>query len=330
VTIETALHDESKVTAEVVVDDVKPEAADVVSLVLRRADGRSLPPWEPGSHIDLILPSGLVRQYSLCGDARDTSAYRVAVLRERNSRGGSEEVHRLTIGQRLYIRGPRNNFDLVGGPDYLFLAGGIGITPIISMIHDASIRGSGWRLVYGGRSRKSMAFIDELQVLRDGAVQIICYDEQGYPDFAHEIAALKPGGVIYACGPSAMLAAVEQHCQRLECVERLHVERFTADRQLARGVTNGDGDCEFEVELARTGVVLKVAAGESLLHVIRTAVPSVLYSCEEGYCGTCETGVLSGVPDHRDEVLTDEEQAVGDTMMICVGRSKTARIVLDI
>jgi ferredoxin-NADP reductase len=330
VTIETVQRTDAQAVTEVVVDAIEPEAAGVVSLILRRPDSGALPPWNAGSHIDVILPSGIVRQYSLCGDPQNSDVYRIAVLREPNSRGGSEEVHGLTVGQVIAIRGPRNTFALVGAPSYLFLAGGIGITPIISMIREVIERGARWRLIYGGRSRKSMAFLDELQALGSTAIEIACYDEHGYPDFASEIAALDARTVIYACGPPSMLTKLEGQCQELRRDPMLHFERFTADRQMARPRQGAEEDGEFEVELAKTGVTLKVGPGESLLHVIRTVVPTILYSCEEGYCGTCETRVLSGIPDHRDEVLSDEERDAGDTMMICVGRSKTTRIVLDV
>jgi ferredoxin-NADP reductase len=330
VTDEAVPHETLGAVCDVVVEDVKREAAEVVSLVLRRTDGTALPSWAPGAHVDVILPSGLVRQYSLCGDAGDSSTYRIAVLREANSRGGSEEVHRLTAGQALSIREPRNNFALTDAANYLFLAGGIGITPILPMLRDACQRGAQWRLVYGGRSRKSMAFLDEVLALSGGSVDVVCEDESGYPDFESEISKLGRGSAIYACGPLAMLTAVEQQCAQTGHDDVLHLERFTADSRLTSAYVSEQENEVFEVELARTGAVLHVGPSESLLHVIRTVVPSVLYSCEEGYCGTCETRVLSGVPDHRDEVLTDEERAAGKTMMICVGRSKTARIVLDI
>lgn len=329
-TVEVPLHEKLGAVCDVVVEDVTREATEVVSLVLRRVDGGALPSWTPGAHIDVILPSGLVRQYSLCGDAQDSSTYRIAVLREPNSRGGSEEVHRLTAGQTLSIRGPRNNFALTAAANYLFLAGGIGITPILPMLREVRQRGAQWRLVYGGRSRKSMAFLDEVLALIGGSVDLVFEDERGYPDFESEIAKLGPDSAIYACGPPAMLAAVDQHFMQTGRAEILHLERFTTDSRLTSADVGERAGETFEVELARTGVALRVGPGESLLHVIRTVVPSVLYSCEEGYCGTCETRVLSGVPEHHDEVLTDEERAAGKTMMICVGRSKTARIVLDI
>lgn len=329
-TDEAVPHEKLGAVCDVVVENVKREATEVLSLVLRRMDGTALPSWAPGAHIDVTLPSDLVRQYSLCGDAGDTSTYRIAVLREPNSRGGSEEVHRLTAGQTLSIRGPRNHFALTDAANYLFLAGGIGITPILPMLRDARQQGAQWRLVYGGRTRKSMAFLDEVQALSGGSVDVVCEDERGYPDFESEIAKLGPASAIYACGPPAMLTVVEQQCKQTGRADVLHLERFAADSSpTSAGVSEQENEA-FEVELARTGVVLRVGPSESLLHVIRTVVPSVLYSCEEGYCGTCETRVLSGVPDHRDEVLTDEERAAGTTMMICVGRSQTARIVLDI
>lgn len=321
---------EGSARRDVTIRAVAEEAAEVVSLILQASDGERLPSWAAGAHIDVLLPSGLVRQYSLCGDTEDTSTYRIAILREPNSRGGSEEVHRLVAGQTLSIRGPRNNFALSDAVEYLFLAGGIGITPILPMLREARRRGGHRRLVYGGRSRKSMAFLDEVQSIEAISVDIVCEDERGYPDLEREIGRLTARAALYACGPPAMLAAIEQKCRDTGRNAALHIERFTSTADPGGPDTAAGSNDGFEVELAKSGLVLQVPAGETLLHVIRAAVPSVLYSCEEGHCGTCETRVLDGVPDHRDTVLTDEEHAAGETMMICVGRSKSRRLVLDI
>ncbi|MFC0438871.1 PDR/VanB family oxidoreductase [Kutzneria buriramensis] len=296
-------------------------ADGVVLLTLRHPEGHPLPDWTPGAHIDLVL-HGLVRQYSLCGDPRTTSIMQVAVLRESSSRGGSRHVHDVLVaGQLIEVHGPRNHFPLVEAKRYLFIAGGIGITPILPMIAQVAAAGSDWRLVYGGRTRPSMAFREELERRHPGNVEIRPQNEHGLLDVRALFAEPDDDTAVYCCGPEPLLAAVEQHCT----AGALHLERF-APRTGAR-----DGPCqEFDVELARTGAVLGVPADQSILEAVERSGVSVLSSCREGTCGTCETAVLSGTPDHRDSVLTDEERAANDMMMICVSRSCSPRLVLDL
>ncbi|MET9323111.1 PDR/VanB family oxidoreductase [Streptomyces sp. NPDC003038] len=312
---------------ELLVQRAEWEAEDVLGLVLVDPEGKDLPAWAPGAHLDLTLPSGTVRQYSLCGDPADRGAYRIGVLREPQGRGGSEEVHRTRLeGTRLTFDGPRNLFPLVAAERYLFVAGGIGITPILSMIRALGEpgRSADWSLVYGGRSLRSMAYVDEVAELSRGTAVLVPQDRLGLPDLDELLGDLPQGTSVYCCGPEGLLRAVEERCARLLPPGSLHVERFTA---AAGGQVTDSG---FEVELRGTGVTLRVPPDKSLLQVVREAVPSVLYSCEQGHCGTCETPVLEGEPLHRDEYLTDEERSAGDTMMICVGRSKSARLVLDL
>jgi ferredoxin-NADP reductase len=308
---------------EVMLDRKEVVADGVVRLTLRHPDGDALPAWEPGAHLDLLLGNDLVRQYSLCGDPADRSVLRVAVLREPNGRGGSGYVHdRLQAGDRLRIRGPRNNFGLVEANRYLFIAGGIGITPIVPMVAAAEQRGADWRLVYGGRTRASMAFRDELCRDYGDRVSIWPQDETGLLDLESLLSGPDQETAIYCCGPEPLLAAVETHCARWPR-GALHVERFTP-----RPDAGPSGS--FEVELARSGRTLVVPAGRSVLEVVEDAGVGVLSSCREGTCGTCETVVLGGTPDHRDSLLTEDEKAAGDTMMICVSRSSGARLVLDL
>lgn len=289
--------------------------------------GDTLPPWEPGAHIDLVLPSGTVRQYSLCGDQADRGRYTVAVLRDPQSRGGSREVHDvLQAGDELTIRGPKNHFPLGDHDGYLFFAGGIGVTPLLAMARKVDAEGKPWRLIYGGRTRASMAYVDALQHLRNGRVDLVPQDTAGYPDLA---GALSEAGTwhVYTCGPEPMLKAVDETTQRLLGPDVLHFERFGAD---PNAVIEDEHDASFEVELVRSGVTLPVPSHQRLIEVVRKVVPNVPFSCEEGYCGSCETAVLAGIPLHRDTVLTDEERAANDTMMICVGRSKTPVLQLDL
>lgn len=297
-------------------------AEGVVALSLADARGGRLPPWEPGAHVDLVLGPALVRQYSLCGDPADRGSWRVAVLREPDGRGGSAHVHdRLPVGSSVRVRGPRNNFPLAEAPSYLFVAGGIGITPILPMVHQAAATGARWRLLYGGRRRESMAFLGELEGYGD-RVRVCPEDETGLLDLDAALGAAGPGTAVYCCGPEPLIAALESRRTAGWPAGTLHVERF-------RGAVAGASEA-FEVELKRSGHALPVPADRSILEVVEEAGVAVLSSCREGICGTCETEVLSGVPEHRDALLTPAEQAAGDTMMICVSRSRTPRLTLDL
>jgi ferredoxin-NADP reductase len=309
---------------DLVLEKKEAVADDVVRLVLRHPDGYELPAWAPGAHVDLVLADGLVRQYSLCGDPDDLSTLHVAVLREEAGRGGSRRVHdELGEGDVVHVRGPRNHFPLVQADRYLFIAGGIGITPILPMIAQVEASGADWKLVYGGRTRSSMAFRAELQDRYPGKVVLHPQDEAGLLDLPTLLA--DPGATaVYCCGPEGLLAAVEERCASLP-KGTLHVERFAPKEGAADGPRES-----FEVELAQSGTILTVPADRSVLDVVEDSGVQVLSSCQEGTCGTCETTVLSGIPDHRDSVLTDDEQAANDTMMICVSRSCSPRLVLEL
>ncbi|WP_409467851.1 PDR/VanB family oxidoreductase [Streptomyces sp. HC307] len=306
--------------AELVVDGRESVADGVLALTLRHPLGEELPAWEPGAHIDVVLGPDLERQYSLCGDPAERHAWRIAVLREIDGRGGSAYVHaELRRGDKVRVRGPRNHFALEPTPRYRFVAGGIGITPILPMLAAAEAAGAEWTLLYGGRTRNSMAFTEELGRYGD-RVTIAPQDETGLLDLAPVLDGLPDGTLVYCCGPGPLLDAVEASCPG----GVLRVERFRPREQ----ETGPDG--EFEVVLERTGRTLTVFPGVSVLDTVRAAGVEVLYSCTEGTCGTCETDVLDGTPDHRDSVLTDEERAAGETMMICVSRCRGARLVLDL
>ncbi|MGW2824511.1 PDR/VanB family oxidoreductase [Streptomyces sp. NPDC001443] len=309
---------------ELVVEQREFVAEGVLALTLRPPRGGLLPGWEPGAHIDLLLGPDLERQYSLCGDPADRTAWRIAVLREPAGRGGSAHVHeRLRQGDPVRVRGPRNHFALRPAPRYLFVAGGIGITPILPMVAAARARGARWSLLYGGRSRGSMAFAGELAGYGE-RVTVVPEDECGPLDLGAALDALPDGTLVYCCGPGALLDAVEARCP----AGVLHVERFRP-RQPPAGQEDASGG-EFEVELALSGRTLTVAPGVSVLEAVRAAGVEVLYSCTEGTCGTCETDVREGTPEHRDSVLTDQERAEGATMMICVSRCRGKRLVLEL
>lgn len=310
------------------VTQLRLEAAGVVSVVLRSPTGDRLPAWTPGAHVALTLPSGLVRQYSLCGPAEDAHSYTIAVLLVGDGRGGSLEIHqRLRIGELVEVGEPRNNFALSDAPGYLFLAGGVGITPILSMIESLRARSEPppSRLIYGGRSREAMAFLDRLHAVE--GVDVVPQDEAGLPDIAGALAESPPGTAVYCCGPPAMLAAVDEACARHpELV--LHIERFTA----AVGESAPPaGDGAFDVELARSGITVTVPADVSVLDAVLEVNPDVPFSCTAGFCGTCETKVLAGAVDHRDDLLSENERRANTTMMICVSRSAGGdKLTLDL
>ncbi|WP_414939627.1 PDR/VanB family oxidoreductase [Amycolatopsis sp. cmx-11-51] len=309
-------------TLRVAAKDVVAEG--VVSLVLKAADGARLPDWTPGSHIDLVLPGGLTRQYSLCGDRWNAHEYRVGVLRETDSRGGSAYVHdELRAGDTVGVSRPRNNFPLVPSKNYLFIAGGIGITPLLPMIHQAELTNADWNLVYGGRSRNSMAFRDELEVY-DEKVHIVPEDEQGRPDLQSWLGDVRDGLRVYCCGPAGLLDAVENACAPWPA-PTLWTERFSAPEQGAPV-----RDEPFDIVLARRGATVTVTQDMTVIDAMRTVGVDLLSSCMEGVCGTCETTVLDGVVDHRDALLTAEDRAAGDCMFPCVSRSCTDRLVLDL
>ncbi|MEU8710755.1 PDR/VanB family oxidoreductase [Streptomyces sp. NPDC048663] len=280
-------------------------------VVQLRLEGERLPGWEPGAHLDVVLPSGLVRQYSLCGDPADASSYTIAARLVADGRGGSREVHeRVTEGMELEVRGPRNRFPLAGADSYVFVAGGIGITPILSMVR-ALPPDARWRLLYCGRSRASMPFVAELA--GDERVTVVAEDEDGRPDL--DALTVPDGALVYCCGPQGLMAAVQ--------------ERFPAVRLERFGPSAGGADDQaFELELRRSGRTLTVPADSTVLAAVRAELPDTAYSCAQGFCGTCQQRVLAGEVDHRDELLTDAERA--DSMLICVSRAHGGRLVLDL
>jgi len=306
-------------------DDV---AEGVISLTLTAPDGGDLPAWTPGAHIDLLLDEGLVRQYSLCSSPGEPGAWRIGVLRDPRSRGGSECVHsKLVDGAPVRVRGPRNHFPLVHASRYQFIAGGIGITPIIPMIEEAEASGAEWSLVYGGRRRGSMAFTDELAAYGD-RIRICPQDEIGIIDLPSILGTPRDDTLVYCCGPEPLLAAVESASFGWPAGS-LHVERF-APKILTDEDHAGALDT-FEVICQRSGVtVVEMPADKSVLEVVEDAGIDVLASCCEGVCGTCETAVLQGTPDHRDSLLTAAEKEAGEVMMICVSRSVSETLVLDL
>ena len=325
---ETVRHRGASVTREFEADvrvESKRQVADgVVALTLREIGGSPLPRWSPGAHVDLVLDGVPTRQYSLCGDPADHQVWRLGILRDADGGGGSRFVHdRLRAGEVIRIRGPRNNFGLADSPSYLFVAGGIGITPILPMIAAAQAASADWHLLYGGRCRASMAFLGQLARYGD-RVTVAPQDETGLLDLDTFLGSPRPDALVYCCGPEPLLAAVEERC-RAWPPGSLRVERFSA-----RPLTAPVRAEAFEVELARSELTLTIPPDRSILDVVEEAGVGVLSSCAEGTCGTCQAAVLGGLPDHRDSVLTEEERRAGDCMMICVSRSCTGRLVLNL
>ena len=320
--------DAASKTLELRVRRMTMEAEDVLSVVLTSDDGRDLPDFECGSHIDLIMRPDLIRQFSLCGPREQRSEWTIAVLLEPNGRGGSQFVHEvLRPGMRVSAAGPRSNFKLIDADHYLFIAGGIGITPLIPMVHQVVADDKDWRLLYGGRRRSSMAFVQELSELGQ-QVSVRPEDEFGLLDLKNAIEPLPNDAAVYCCGPEALIGAVEAVCAELGRPAP-RVERFGA-RPMRDAEDASTENQAFEVVLSESGDHFKVPADRTIIEVLSDAGYDILTSCEEGYCGTCETEVLGGVPDHRDEYLDDEERATNKRMMICVGRSKTPQLILKL
>jgi ferredoxin-NADP reductase len=297
----------------------------------RRPGGGELPSFTAGGHIDLLLSNGLVRSYSLCNSQDERNRYVIAVRMDSPGRGGSKFIHQsLRAGDRISISLPRNHFRLVEDASHvLFLAGGIGITPIWSMVQRLESLGRSWELHYCTRTRDRCAFLEELKALearQPGRVYFNFDHEPGgrVTDIDALIAGAPLGAHLYCCGPRPMLDAFEAAAARGGIAQELvHLENFSpvADAAVEGG---------FEVELRRSCKVLAIPPGQTILDVLVAAGLSPVHSCMQGVCGTCETVVLDGIPDHRDSVLTPAERASNRTMMICCSGSKSARLVLDI
>lgn len=300
---------------------------DVVAFMLGAPDGRELPRWRPGAHVDVSMPSGAVRQYSLCGDPHDRTHYRIAVRRIPGGNGGSIELHdSVHVGDTLGIRGPRNAFPLATSGhrnteirQFHFVAGGIGITPILPMLAVATDLGLPWTMTYTGRSKESLPFGDELARYGE-RITIRTDDEGGLPTPADLLPPLHPDLAVYCCGPGPMLKVVRDAVVGYPGAE-LHFERFSAPP-----IENG---VQFQVQLGAGGPVLDVGPERSALETVLAARPGTPHSCRQGFCGTCKVRVLAGNPDHRDTVLAETQRADGQ-MLLCVSRANGGRLVLDI
>lgn len=310
---------------DVVIAGKKPLAQDIVGLELQSADGASLPRWEAGAHIDVFIRSGLVRQYSLTGDP-DRDGYHLGVLLDPSSRGGSSATHgRLQQGHRIRIGRPRNNFPLKGDAAHTILfAGGIGITPMLSMAHALQASNASWEMHYCARTADRMAFVDELAAFGD---RIHLHVDTGPKDQQLDIAAVLGGPSddrhLYVCGPNGFMDFVTSSAEKAGWrAPQVHLERFGAE-------VNTDG-APFTVVAARSGISFDVAPGETIADGLCRAGIDVQVSCQSGVCGTCLTRVIEGMPDHRDLVQTDVEKATNDKITVCCSRSKTRKLVLDV
>jgi len=301
--------------------EVRHESQGVVSLTFESADGTALPSWEAGAHISLDLPVGR-RQYSLCGEPSGLT-YTIAVLENPATRGGSRFVHReLGVGTTVRSRAPRNNFELAAAESYLFIAGGIGITPILPMLRQADQDERPWRLVYGGRTLGSMAFLDDLAKYGD-RVQVVPEDTDGLIDLDGLLRDELPGA-IYCCGPEPLLDAVDRHPAVVD-TGLVHMERFSASEDTERDPA---ADGPFKVICARSERTVDVAAGSTMLDALLEAGFEIESDCEEGICGTCELGLLAGSPDHRDDILTEDER---ETLVLpCVSRALSRSLTVDL
>lgn len=302
---------------------VEELATDIRSLELAPLDNDGWPAAEAGAHIDLVLPNGLVRQYSVINPG-EPDRYIIAVLRESRGRGGSAYIFdELSEGDELRIGGPRNNFPLIdSGRPVCLIAGGIGVTPLLAMARVLARSNSPWRLYYCIRDRRQLAFGDLLEQFEPHFDIHVDSEEGGPPDLEDVIRSERESD-FYCCGPAPMLDAFRKATASLPA-DRVRLESF--DPVAESGAT----DESFEIELARTGTTLVVPPDKSIMTVLEEAGVAILYSCRNGQCGTCETTVLEGVPDHRDSLLTEEERKEGKTMMVCCSRAKTPKLRLDL
>lgn len=303
-------------------------ADDIVEIELVPVAGEKLPAFDAGSHIDVHLAGGLVRQYSLLNSPRECHRYCIGVLKDPASRGGSEAVHRdLQVGHVLTINGPRNNFPLdPEASDSLLLAGGIGITPMLSMAHALDEEGREFSLHYCARAPSRAAFVDRILGSAFASRAGIHFDTGGATgrfSLRQALEGREANAHVYICGPTGFINAMKDEAARLGIVrDRIHIEHFGADVQVAGG--------RFTVNARRSGVVAEVGESQTIAQVLAAHGVAVELSCEQGVCGTCLTPVIDGIPDHRDLYQSDEEKAKNDRITICCSRSRTARLTLDI
>lgn len=303
-----------------VVSEIVRETPSIVSVRLEAPDGTPLPPWAPGSHVDVQLITRHERQYSLCGDPADVAGYRIAVLREPSSRGSSHYIHSfLRVGSRVWVRPPRNLFALADAPSYLLVAAGIGITPILAMARHLVAEGADWRMVYLVRHPEDVAFAEDLDALGD-RITVHVSGADGRLDLARLVSGTAPGTAIYACGPQTFIDALGALDSELPRGGSIHIERFQPVPREHRP------NEEFTVVCSRSDVTVTVPAQRSMLDAMRDSGVGVRGSCLRGVCGSCAVSVLDGKPEHRDSLTVDEDSS---TMYPCVSRSLSPQLVVD-
>ncbi len=318
----------SEETLTVVVQRRQEQGNGVLVLDLASADGRALPAFEAGAHVDVHLADGLVRQYSLAGSPAERGTYRLGILRDPASRGGSEAAHtQLHEGTTLRIGLPRNHFPLAMDARHtVLLGGGIGVTPMIAMAWALFGAGKDFELHYCGRSRGATAFIDELAASPFADRVHLHFDDEAPEqrlDLATVLGGPKAGTHVYTCGPSGFMEWVIDETKRLGVPEaQIHKEYFQA--------TTDTAGAAFEVVAKKSGKTVQVADGQSIVDALATVGIKVTVSCEQGVCGTCLCTVLEGEPDHRDVFLTDDEKADNDQILLCCSRARSPKLVLDI
>lgn len=316
---------------DLTVTDIRAETPLIRAIRLERPHAEPLPSWEAGAHIKVKLPSGDERSYSLINTSRDPSAttrpksWRLGVRREDPSQGGSTFMHGLKVGDTLSVLPPANNFRLEPSPKApVLLAGGIGVTPVISMAAEMEASGRDYRFIYAGRARDQLAFLSEVEGLSANRLTVHTDDAAGIFDVKSLMASLTGGEPFYCCGPTPMIDAAIAAAKELGWAPgRLHFEIFTSTPPLA-------GDQTFEVVLKSTGESFLIPPGKSILDTLIEAGKDPMHDCKRGDCGICQVAVVEGVPDHRDYILSDAEKAEGKLMQICVSRSRTPRLVIDL
>ncbi len=310
------------------VTDIQAEARDVILVELKLVADGQLPAFEPGAHLEIDLPNGLVRHYSLTNDWRERDRYVIGIGRAFKGHGGSDFLHRsLRCDAPITTSAPRNNFALdATAESYLFIAGGIGITPILSMIRWCEAGGRPWRLAYAARNGQRAAFYETLRPF--GSRVHFHFDDQaqGVLDVREWLGGRPDGEHVYCCGPAPLMQAVKNHASH-RAEHSVHFEYFAAPDAQASRPAPGEA---FQIDLRRSGRSLSVPADRSILEVLEANGVTVPFSCREGMCGTCETVVCEGEIDHRDYVLSPDQRAAGSSMLVCVSRASPPVLVLDL
>jgi vanillate O-demethylase ferredoxin subunit len=316
---------------DLTVTDIHAETPLIRAIKLARPHGEPLPSWEAGAHVKIRLPDGGERSYSLINTSLDPAAttrphvYRLGVRLEQPSQGGSQFMHKLNVGDILSVSTPRNNFPLEPtSKPVVLLAGGIGVTPVLSMAATLAASERSYRFIYAGRSRDQLAFLGESEALNRDRLTIHTDDVAGIFDVKALMASLTGGEPLYLCGPKPMIDTAIKSAKELGWADgRLRFEIFAT-------VTPVEGDQPFEVVLNSSGKTFLIPAGKTILSVLLEAGEDPLHDCQRGDCGICQVSVIEGTPDHRDYILSDTEKAAGKVMQICISRSKTPRLVLDL